>query len=120
MSKAIQPKYSSDELNKKIEQSEDQHGELEVIGGKIIPYLGWYWRRVNFDSKTYNFGIIDDDPEGFVGFCENNKWNYPLTDQLKPEEWAQVRYLLERLVDNPNKETVKDLWDYIQSFRGDV
>jgi len=110
------PKYTSEELNKKIEQLEESHGALEVCGGKIVPYIGWYWRNVNFDYKTYNFGIIDDEKDGFVGFDESGKWYYPLTRSLEPEEWARVRDLLECLVDDPNTETVKAVWDYVQSF----
>jgi hypothetical protein len=56
----IMTKYSSDELNEKIELLEKAHRELELCGGKIVPYIGWYWRKVDFDSKTYNFGIINE------------------------------------------------------------
>lgn len=128
---------TSDELNEAISAICDRE-ELEIQGGKCIPYIGWYWRYVDFEAESYSFGIIPIDtpsaticggdgvekPIGpfsqspLVGFMENNKWGHPYARQLSPEEWAEVKRLLEVAVSSPTRETTRAAWDYIQTFSG--
>ncbi len=102
---------NSETLNKKISELCDRD-DLAIIGGKCIPYIGWYWRDVDFDAKTYQFGIITG---GYMGFMENNKWGYESTRDLTPKEWETVKKLLVKAVENPTKETTSRVWDYIQT-----
>ena len=55
--------------------------------GKQLAYIGWYWRTVDF-TKPFQLGrclakgvsidnIQIEGPADFVGFMENNKWDYP-------------------------------------------
>lgn len=103
---------NSETLNKKIYEIDDKD-ELSTSGGKCIPYIGWFWRNVDFDAKTYRFGIL---PGEFVGFMENNKWDYNYTRELTPKEWEKVKALLVDAVTNPTKKTTRVVWDYIQTF----
>ena len=109
---------NSEELNKAIADiCDDASIAFEIAGtGKRLPYIGWFWRRVNFDQETYNFGVI---PHGtpshtitcgdtveergpystapLVGFMENNKWDYPYV-HADACEWAEIKGLLEAAV----------------------
>ncbi len=100
-------KYTSKELNKKIAEICDN---WDIGHGKCIPYVGWYWREVNFDDKNYVFGII---PGEFVGFMENNKWDCDYRDTT-PEEWEEIKDALCDAVDTPCKETTEKVWNMIQ------
>lgn len=115
---------NSEQLNKKIREICDKD-ELSIEGGKCIPYIGWFWRDVDFDAETYSFGII---PTGtgdyfnspseapYVGFMENNKWGYEYTKPLTKTEWVNVKNLLVIAVLNPNRETTGAVHDCIQKF----
>lgn len=49
-------------------------GRLFVNGsGKRIPYIGWFWRDVDFTSGR---GADIADCGDFIGICQNNKWGY--------------------------------------------
>jgi hypothetical protein len=41
---------------------------------KRLPYIGWYWRNLNFADKKIPIGF---DEYGYVGFMVSNKWGYP-------------------------------------------
>lgn len=49
--------------------------------GKRIPYIGWFWRDVNFAEKTVPIGDGD-----FIGIIINNKWGY--NERLLTEQEA--------------------------------
>ena len=84
----------------------------ETYGGKTIPYIGWYWRRVNFDSSDYYFGVL---PGGELGFMENNKWDYEVC-HCSPMDWKMIRRLLETALLNQTHENFKAVDDKIQSL----
>lgn len=106
------------------------HQEIVVRGlegtGKIIPYIGWYWRDVDFDAKSHQFGIIGDLPltsqileleeVKFTGFMENNKWGYDLTRETTVEEWHLIKLALEVAVRYPRSETFQAVFDMIQGM----
>jgi len=57
----------SEEINKRIDKADD-------AGEKVLPYMGWYWRDVDFDNGPITLGLSYGDIQ--VGFMENNKWGY--------------------------------------------
>ena len=103
---------TSEELNRGIRAICDRE-DLEIGGGKCIPYIGWHWRDVDFTEPSYRFGVI---PGGFQGFMENNKWGYSYTRLISGQEWETIKQLLITAVTNPTKETTKAVWDYIQEI----
>ena len=104
---------NSEDLNTMISGFCDDE-DIVVVGledtGKCVPYIGWFWRPVDF-TKPIRLGSL---PDRFVGFMENNKWGY--------HEWVTTRdqsllitQLLEEFVENPGSETAQSLFDYIQN-----
>jgi len=51
-------------------------------GGKVIPYMGWFWRSCDFYGKWIPIGTDGD----FVGVMCSNKWDYE-ERELTPEEY---------------------------------
>jgi len=94
---------------------------------KPIPYIGWFWRYVHFDSELWephSLGIIprgtsdictDRLDEHLVGFMENNKWDYPEFD-VPNEQWQKLRACIVECVTNPSAETCQAVYDYMQSL----
>ena len=126
----------SEELNAAIREiCDDESFDAEIADtGKNIPYIGWFWRTVDFDSETYDFGIIprgtpswtmssgsDDETHGprttavMVGFMENNKWGYPYVHADK-DEWANIKELLETAVTERTKESLVAVNTAIQAL----
>jgi len=61
----------NDALNRLISQN-DNNAENDTE--KPVPYIGWYWRSINFfDQGDCSIAVTHD---GYVGFCQNNKWDY--------------------------------------------
>ncbi len=105
---------TSAELNEKLASisDEDEKYGYEAFGGKAIPYIGWYWRSVDFDAVDgYLFGILpvvdglDSNDVPRVGFMENNKWDY---DHVRATEaqWSEIKRLLIAVAKNPCRETL--------------
>jgi hypothetical protein len=71
---------NSEEMNEKI-------AALDGLGGKNIPYLGWFWRTVDFDAQTCYLGVCEneDGEPYYIGFMQNNKWGY---DEILCDEEA--------------------------------
>lgn len=107
----------------------DSSIEFNAFGGKPIPYIGWFWRDVDFDNFDRYFGVIpvdsgyDDDEnheKPLVGFMENNKWNYDLL-QASEREWKEIRRLLEIAANDSTDENLKVVNDAIQNlYKGSV
>lgn len=106
---------NSAELNEELRKIVDEP-ELygyEAFGGKAVPYIGWYWRDVDFDSPgPYAFGVLpvyegtlDDNDKPRAGFMENNKWGYEYVTAT-PEQWAHIKELLVAVVNNPGRDTL--------------
>lgn len=107
------PTLTSAELNAAIASVCDDSSVYESFGGKSIPYIGWFWRRVDFDAPTCRFAVIPAgsadigivmpndqimplgprSPADRVGFCESNKWDYREITAT-PEQFAEIRRLL--------------------------
>lgn len=117
---------TSEELNKRIAEICDGESGIsfEAFGGKIVPYIGWYWRNVNFDAEDCIFGIIpecEDEPFGephgtLIGFMENNKWGYDAVF-AKGEVWKEIRRLLEVAVTEMTNESFRAVNDAIQALK---
>jgi len=109
---------NSTDLNEKIMKlcedfTNDDHKDITVNGleesGKVVPFIGWFWRSVDFD-KPIRLGYI---PGQFVGFMEDNKWDYDEWETTK----VQSRIIIERLealVAFPISKVAQMLFDYIQ------
>lgn len=73
----------SREINHRLRALDrDEEFTQALPAHKIIPYIGWFWREVNFDRLAYSIGVIpkdsaDDIDENYAGFMEANKWGYP-------------------------------------------
>lgn len=103
------------------DQDEDDANEH----GKRVPYIGWYWRSVDFASPEPYIPIGHCGE--FVGFMENNKWDYPQRS-LEPDEVAQVltivteAYKLDRSggtladITKNTKNKLAELWPLLQTF----
>lgn len=92
--------------------------------GKRIPYIGWFWRDVEF-SKPMEIPI--GDCEGFIGFMVKNKWDYP-ERYLTLEESTKVIQIIDEAIvlskqggmldkimkDVDNK--LQELWVYMQTL----
>lgn len=97
-------------------ESVEADGELFTRHGKVVPYIGWFWRPVDF---TRRIGL--GQCPAFIGFMENNKWGYSewmLTDDQCREI---VRRLREMRAAAPNDSEIayddlKAIFDKIQSF----
>jgi len=87
----------SNEINRRISALDEQDLPFEAFGGKAIPYVGWFWRRVDFDTEDHSFGVIAGCNEcsaaPIVGFMENNKWGYDYVFADKPQ-WANIKALI--------------------------
>lgn len=104
---------NSETLNEKIRKISDLADNFTVKGlegcGKTIPYIGWYWRYVNFDNRI-SLGDCGD----FIGFMENNKWGYPEWDTTE-EQSQTIKEMLEDLVENPTQDKFQEFFDYVQT-----
>lgn len=99
--------------------NDDKHGH-----GKRIPYIGWFWRHISFSDLTT---IPIGDCGEFVGFMENNKWDYPERYLTKAEaehiisiideaiELSQAGGALSKVLKNTYKK-LDELWDYMQTL----
>jgi hypothetical protein len=112
----------NEKLNRLISQYADEGNEEHE---KLVPYIGWYWRWVDFagDDPYIPIGHCGE----FVGFMENNKWDYPERG-LTQEEVDQVREIvctaydlsaeggaLSDIIQN-TKDKLAELWPLMQTF----
>lgn len=86
--------------------------------GKKIPYLGGFWRNINFD-KPISIGISQAK---FVGFMPDNKWYYPerfLTKEEKDKVMTVISaaYLLYKNGQKDQASTkLEELWILMEEF----
>ncbi len=89
--------------------------------GKRLPYVGWYWRHLEFSDGALPIG----DCGQFVGFMANNKWDYP--ERLTtPEEFACIMAIIDAAmvlnekggelteITDTTLAKLDELWDYLQ------
>lgn len=121
---------TSDEINAGIHAIEGLEKNAHLVpapllqAGKVVPYIGWFWRSVDFDARirlahgiesdlTRETGAIVDDIPCWAGFCENNKWDYPMRT-LSLEASARIREACEILVKSTCKDNAEHLFEVIQ------
>lgn len=87
--------------------------------GKAIPYLGWYWRGIDFNGPI-PIGECTHPEESvpFVGFMVNNKWGYPERNLTEGERLQVIAYLDKAMEsEGEGKDTaLQELWDYMQTL----
>lgn len=111
----------SEEINARIREiEEDESIVYESFGGKKFPYVGWFWRDVDFDDEEGgSFGVIPSDAKGsaidLVGFMENNKWGYSYVYASR-EQWAEIKAAIIDAVNTPSGETLGKVNDLIQGL----
>ena len=115
----LSDKILDERLNGQIRDFSDD-GSYEISGledsGKSIPYVGWYWRDVDFNNV-----ILGDcqSGQGFIGFMENNKWGYAEINLTRDESRA-IRKMLKSIVRKGAKDIKKKLqtlFDHLQTFK---
>lgn len=116
---------TSEEMNAAIREIEkDDSVAFEAFGGKPVPFIGWFWRTVDFDRLgRQTFGVIpagtldgdDQNDKPLVGFMQNNKWDYP---EIQPteQEWADTRAAVEKALTSRAVDDFRAANDLIQSF----
>lgn len=94
--------------------------------GKRLPYIGWYWRHLNFSSGSLPIGNCGS----FIGFIANNKWNY--NERLTtPEEFSAIMAIIDeamrlsteggilsKIVER-TEEKISELWPLLQTMKVD-
>ena len=81
--------------------------------GKVVPYMGWFWRRVPFREKRLTLGAV---PDSYIGFMENNKWDYDEWETTEKQRDEIVRLLLVAR-SAPSNEAFQAVFDYIQTCK---
>jgi hypothetical protein len=101
----------------------DPHDDTDT--GKRVPYIGWFWRNVEFTKGQIPIGKTNT---GFVGVMESNKWSYP--ERLMTEdEFKKFVYFIDKSIIelskggwgdklHENMEAVfKELRDWMQTLQ---
>lgn len=84
--------------------------------GSPIPYMGWYWRDVDFNrfvTQGYSFGVSDD---GHVGFMQNNKWDYSYV-RATAEQCQEIHNALVKAVTTQTAEDFEAANNLIQAIK---
>ena len=96
-------------------------GEEEIIpdSGKVIAYVGWFWRTVDFTQPftVYippEFARGHEDVPTWVGFMENNKWGYSERVVTQDEYKAIVAALRVARADTTRENLIK-VFDAMQT-----
>lgn len=98
-----------------------KHSDTEAdfgMGGKSVPYIGWFWREINFHSKYIPIGNCGE----FIGFMANNKWGHPERDLLIYEVDKVIELIDEAMhlekdgSEEDVQEALKNLWEYMQTL----
>lgn len=127
----------STELNTRLsdldEGIEDSHTLQSPNGlqmtGKAIPYIGWYWRSIDWDyacehglriyaptrrAKSQSASQIElSDVPPFYGFMQNNKWGYNEV-WLNSFQARMIREYAENLVSQPSQILLDGFFELIQ------
>ncbi|HEX9986928.1 MAG TPA: hypothetical protein VGE45_00410 [Chloroflexia bacterium] len=106
---------TSEELNEKLREIENRGAysisELDRHG-KMLPYVGWYWRDVDFATPAIRLG----DCGSFKGFMEDNKWDH-IEWSPSAEESADIVRLVHAVAEKPGPESLRALYNYIQGLK---
>lgn len=102
---------SSDEVNEILGGMDDRGFFVPGLmqHGKSLPYIGWYWRHVDFDQP-----IKLGDCGSFIGFIESNKWGYPQW-HVTAEQAEEIRRQVRDIASSPTQEKLQAFYEYIQT-----
>lgn len=96
----------------------DEHGN-----GKRIPYIGWFWRDVQWHDRDVPIGDCGE----FIGFMVSNKWDYPCRS-LTNEEFDRVVAIIDEAraayargglasdLAAARNAKLDELWNYMQTL----
>lgn len=91
---------------------------------KRLPYIGWFWRHIEFSAPT---SIPIGNCGQFVGFMANNKWDYP-SRHLTSDEAAHVIAIVDEAmllsqqggivaeIKTSTNAKLREIWDYMQTL----
>ena len=96
------------------------------MGGKIIPYIGWYWREVNFEAESCWLGILpiyknpilpllDSNKKVSVAFMQSNKWGYE-SFEVKGRNWKKLCRLIKKAVTSLEAKAFREVDLFMQSL----
>ncbi len=93
--------------------------KLDEADRPTVPYFGWWWRDVNWRSKSVSLsdGGVDGEPSWYpisaeaqilrmpwedpgVRFDEAGKWDYPRIT-VEGEDWKTLKQHVDRLLKGP-------------------
>jgi len=95
--------------------TDSRFAEWVKISGKIIPYAGWFWRGVDFDTSI-TLGIMEKTPIGdILGFDESGKFDNPWVT-LNETQTRQLKDGVTTIVEEPTISKLHDLFELMQSF----
>lgn len=101
-------------LNERITEIADMETDFEVdwlqFSGKALPYLGWYWRDVDYDYIVLGYA------GGVVCIMQKDKWGYP-SYRCTQSECETIINQLAAIANQPTRENLRAFYDYLQTFR---
>jgi len=112
---------TSKEINDRIDELSLRDDRIyeSILGEKLIPYIGWFWRTVDFDKDYCWLGIIPNEGNSgakkpLIGFMVNNKWDY---DSIKVhgDLWTSIKDAIITAILSENPEDFKYVDELIQS-----
>lgn len=113
------------EYNDFLRSRADFNDEQEKVAGrgKRLPYIGWFWRHLEFSDGALPLGNCGE----FVGFIADNKWDYP-ERMTAPEEFAQIMAIIDaamkaneqggeiNAIEAATNAELEKLWHYLQTL----
>lgn len=112
---------NSDEINQILSDLDNKEINDFQGTGKAIPYIGWFWRNVNFDKPFY-IGHIKtaatklEDSADWIGFMVNNKWGYD--ERLVTEgERKTIKEMCVNICKKQDQESCIILCNYLQTLK---
>ena len=120
---AILDREYNDFLRQRADTKYDDEDAPDVLHGKRVPYMGWFYRHMEFSEGRLPLGFNS----GYVAFMANNKWDYH-ERYTTPEEFERIMvYIdaamkaneqggaLDRIIRDTNAE-LKKLRGYMQTL----
>lgn len=100
-------------------------GRSDDGNDKRVPYIGWFWRHVSFHCPER---VPIGDCGEFIGFMENNKWDYP-ERYLTRDEFDKMMGIIDAAMEANRQggilseieknvdDKLKELWDWFQTLK---
>lgn len=101
---------NSRELNKAIEQTLKQKEYL-------LPFLGWFWRYVDFDLPYYFLSatIKKGKVTGVFIDAKGDLSNSHFYVKCEPHQWQDIKTAFEKFVNSPSDDTAKNVYQIVQN-----